>query len=251
MVDMEAQQAPRELTEWFRATRPGVLIVEDDEVFREALATYLWEAGAIVSEAKDGVEGLDVIMDPHIDFDIIVLDLLLPGHDGRSIIGLARSAGITTPILVLTALSEPQDRVTGLGIGADDYLGKPVNLVELLWRLSKLIRRRSGSGVEPLLHCGALVVNEAARRAWVGGEELLLSRTEFELLRYLVRRAGLVLTRETIRTTVWPSTDGVVHNLIDSHMAHLRRKLVALDADVSIQTVRGVGYRLRVDSSAY
>ena len=240
--------APLELVRWFRTARPSVLVVEDDVVFRQALSSYLWNAGVIVSEVRDGSEAIDIALDPRVSFDAIILDLLLPIRDGSEVVEVIRSAGVLTPVLILSALSQPQDRVAGLSVGADDYLGKPVHFVELLLRLAKLIQRRDDSAVSlNRLRCGRILISVEKRQAWVGDDEIFLSPTEFDILRYLVNRSGLVLTRETIRSVIWPAADAIAPNLIDSHIAHLRRKLDGLETGASIQTVHGVGYRLQVD----
>ena len=249
MVDLGySYDPPLELVRWFRTTRPSILVVEDDAVFRQALSSYLWNVGIIVSEVRDGNEAVEIALDPRVSFDAIILDLLLPFRDGSEVVELIRSAGVLTPVLILSALGQPQDRVAGLSVGADDYMGKPVNFVELLLRLAKLIQRRDDSSVSPSrLRCGHILISVDTRQAWVGEDEIYLSPTEFDILRYLVKRSGLVLTRETIRSVIWPEVDNIAPNLIDSHIAHLRRKLDGLETGASIQTVHGVGYRLQVD----
>ncbi len=247
-LDRRHSRSQRTLTDWFLATRPSVLVVEDDRAFQHALTSYLWEVGAIVSVAQDGTEALDVILDPRITFDAIVLDLLLPARDGREVLRLARSVGVTTPILVLTALGAVEDRIEGLRVGADDYLVKPVHFDELHLRLANLIYRSATSHQLPTqLRCGFIVMSEETHQLWIREEEVFLSPTEFKILKYLLMRSGLVLTKETIHAVIWPDTDAVSHKRIDSHIAHLRGKLDGYDAGASIQTIHGLGYRLKAN----
>ena len=179
-------------------------------------------------------------------FDLILLDLGLPGRDGLQILTALRSKGVKTPVLVLTARDALQDRVAGLDSGADDYLVKPFAFAELLARIRALMRR--GRGAEsPRLAVGDLIMDLITRKVTRGGEPVELTVREFELLEYLMRYEGQVVSRETLARDVWKETARTtpLDNVIDVHIARLRRK-VDLDRSVRlIHTIRGVGFMLR------
>ena len=179
-------------------------------------------------------------------FDLILLDLGLPGRDGLQILTALRRKGVKTPVLVLTARDALQDRVAGLDSGADDYLVKPFAFAELLARIRALMRR--GRGAEsPRLAVGDLIMDLITRKVTRGGEPVELTVREFELLEYLMRYEGQVVSRETLARDVWKETARTtpLDNVIDVHIARLRRK-VDLDRSVRlIHTIRGVGFMLR------
>ena len=179
-------------------------------------------------------------------FDLILLDLGLPGRDGLQILTALRSKGVKTPVLVLTARDALQDRVAGLDSGADDYLVKPFAFAELLARIRALMRR--GRGAEsPRLAVGDLMMDLITRKVTRGGQPVELTVREFELLEYLMRYEGQVVSRETLARDVWKETARTtpLDNVIDVHIARLRRK-VDLDRSVRlIHTIRGVGFMLR------
>jgi DNA-binding response OmpR family regulator len=180
------------------------------------------------------------------EFDVILLDLTLPGRDGLEILRAVRERGTKTPVLVLTARDTLQDRVLGLDSGADDYLVKPFAFAELLARIRALVRR--GRGTEsPRLACGDLEVDLITRRVTRGGRDVDLTVREFELLEYLLRHQGQVVSRETLARDVWQETARTtpLDNVIDVHIARLRRKVDADYPTKLIHTVRGVGFMLR------
>ncbi len=221
-----------------------VLVVEDEQKVANAL--------------REGLEGerYDVVVERTGEdaffrmtteaFDLILLDLGLPGRDGLQILTTLRSTGIKTPVLVLTARDTLQDRVAGLDSGADDYLVKPFAFAELLARIRALIRR--GRGAEsPRLAVGDLAMDLMTRKVSRGSQPVELTVREFELLEYLMRYEGQVVSRETLARDVWKETARTtpLDNVIDVHIARLRRK-VDLDRPVKlIHTVRGVGFMLR------
>ena len=221
-----------------------VLVVEDEQKVANAL--------------REGLEGerYDVVVERTGEgaffrttteqFDVILLDLGLPGRDGLEILGALRQRGLKTPVLVLTARDSLQDRITGLDTGADDYLVKPFAFTELLARLRALVRR--GRSTEaPRLELGDLEMHLVTRKVARGGRPVELTVREFELLEYLLRHHGQVVSRETLARDVWKETARTtpLDNVIDVHIARLRRKVDVDQAARLIHTVRGVGFMLR------
>ena len=219
-----------------------VLIVEDEKKMAELLKKGLEEENHSVSLAFDGRDALE--MAQALEYDAIVLDLMLPGIDGFEVARRLRKGGNKTPILVLTARDTVPDVVKGLDIGADDYMTKPFSFEEFLARLRSVSRR--GSAPRPtLLQVGDLILNPASHEVTRAGEEISLSRTEFRLLEFLMRRAGRVVPRNTIVLSVWDANDDVEENTLDAFISLLRNK-VDKDRKVKlIQTVRGTGYTIR------
>ena len=220
-----------------------LLIVEDDEKTSGALKTGLASEGFAVTVARTGEEGFFLLSSQV--FDLVVLDWMLPGRDGIEILKTLRLRGTQTPVLLLTARDAVRDRVLGLESGADDYLVKPFAFAELVARLRTLLRRRVA---EPLRQTLAdLVVEVDKRRAWRAGKNLELTPREFDLLIYLLRQSGQVVTRDMLAREVWAEPNRVtpLDNVIDVHMAHLRKKLDEGQAVKLVHTVRGVGFILR------
>jgi DNA-binding response OmpR family regulator len=219
-----------------------VLIVEDEKKMAELLKKGLEEENHSVSLAHDGRDALE--MAQALEYDAIVLDLMLPGIDGFEVARRLRKSGDKTPILVLTARDTVPDVVKGLDIGADDYMTKPFSFEEFLARL-RAISRRASAPRATLLQVGDLVLNPASHEVKRGGEEISLSRTEFRLLEFLMRRAGRVVPRNTIVNAVWDTNEDVEENTLDAFISLLRNK-VDRDRKVKlIQTVRGTGYSIR------
>jgi DNA-binding response OmpR family regulator len=233
------------------ATAPRILVVDDDAAIREALERALRAEGFAVRCAGGGHEGL--VEAGAWAPDAIVLDVAMPDLNGRAVAARLRAGGARTPILILSARDEVDDRVAGLQAGADDYLVKPFALEELVARLEALLRRAreataleaSPAAAEPDLVVGDLVVEPGARRARRGGRELELTRREFDLLEALARNAGIVLSRERLLELVWGYDFAVEGNVVDVFVGYLRRKLEAGGASRLLHTVRGVGFVLR------
>ena len=224
-----------------------VLIVEDEKKMAGLLKKGLEEENHSVSLAFDGREALE--MAQALEFDAIVLDLMLPGVDGFDVARRLRKSGNETPILILTARDAVPDVVKGLDIGVDDYMTKPFSFEEFLARLRSVSRR--GSSPRPtLLQVGDLVLNPATHQATRGGEEIYLSPTEFRLLEFLMRRAGRVVPRGTIVQSVWDSDDDVEENTLDAFISLLRNKVDRDHKQKLIQTVRGMGYTIRDPAKA-
>lgn len=218
-----------------------VLVADDDRAIRESLARALGLAGYQVATAGDGVQALAALRRQPVD--AVVLDVMMPAIDGLGVCQLLRVEGDRTPILLLTARVRTEDRVAGLDAGADDYLVKPFEVAELLARLRALIRRTQPAGErDEVLAVADLRMDPNARRVWRGGVEVELSRTEFELLRLLVRNAGIVLDHGTIYERIWGGDFGSESKNLAVYVGYLRRKLAAPDL---IHTVRGVGYTIR------
>jgi DNA-binding response OmpR family regulator len=219
-----------------------ILIVEDDRKLVRQLKKGLDEQGHSVTVASDGTEGLEAA--EYSEFDVLVLDVMLPGLDGFSIVRRVRAAESTTPILLLTARDSPEDVVTGLDAGADDYLTKPFSFKILLARLRALSRRKN---VEPRteLQVGDLVLDPATREVKRAGSVVSLSRTEFVLLEMLMRNTGRVITRTRLIETAWGYDRDVENNTLDVFICQLRSKIDLPGSHKLIHTIRGIGYALR------
>jgi two-component system copper resistance phosphate regulon response regulator CusR len=226
-----------------------LLIVEDDAKTADALKTGLEKEAFTVAVARTGEDGFFLLnTEP---FDAVVLDWMLPGRAGIEVLKTLRSRGIKTPILFLTARDAVEDRVLALKTGADDYLVKPFAFPELVARLHSLLRRATAA--EPLKKTLAdLVMDLETRRIWRAGKIIELTPREFNLLAYLLRQPGQVVTREMLAKEVWAETNRVtpLDNVIDVHVAHLRKKLDDGHAVKLVHTVRGVGFVLREETSA-
>jgi DNA-binding response OmpR family regulator len=225
-----------------------ILIVEDESKVAAAIRDGLRAEGYGATIASTGDQGLAEVR--RRAFDLIVLDLMLPGRDGIEILSEMRRAGDATPVLVLTARDTVTDRVAGLDAGADDYLVKPFAFAELLARVRALLRR--GRPESPSrLSIADLDIEPAAHRATRGGRVLPLTAREFTLLEYLVRHQGEVVSRDQIAREVWrePSRGTPLDNVIDVHIMRLRRKVDAEAASRLIHTVRGVGFVIREEEA--
>lgn len=218
-----------------------ILYVEDDAALREATLKRLRGLGLNVDAAADGEEGR-FFMTGTQRYDAIILDIMLPGVDGLTLLKELRARGDGTPVLLLTARDAVSDRVDGLDMGADDYLTKPFAFDELAARLRTLVRRSSGSASNEL-SCGTLTLDMNARAARVGGVPVALSSREFEVLSVLMRNRDIVLTRRQIEDNVWHSDIDIGSNVVDVYIRALRSKLG--EAGSMIATVRGAGYVLR------
>jgi two-component system response regulator MprA len=220
-----------------------ILVVDDEPAVRESLRRALSLEGYDVDLAADGAEALDAVTG-QADPDAILLDVLMPRVDGLEVARRLRAKGMRTPILMLTARDEVQDRVAGLDAGADDYVVKPFALEELLARVRALLRRTdAGSG--DVLRYADLELDPRSREVRRGGEPLELTRTEFSLLELFMMNPRQVLTRSVIFERVWGYDFGYGSNSLDVYIGYLRRKTEVGGRPRLIQTVRGVGYALR------
>ena len=224
-----------------------VLVVEDEVRTAGLLQRGLSEEGYSVDIAADGPDA--VWRASEFSYDAVVLDVMLPGYDGIEVCRELRSRGRWAPVLMLTARDDLAARVRGLDSGADDYLAKPFSFDELFARLRALVRR--GAPERPArLHCGGLRLDPATRQAWRGEVELELSPKEFALLELFLRHPGQVLTRTRILEHVWDYSYDGVSNLVDQYVGYLRRKVDRPFGTAQLETVRGVGYRLRAGPAA-
>lgn len=219
-----------------------ILVVEDEPLMGKSLQRGLSEAGHECVWIKDGQRGLEGAVSQ--GFDAIVLDLLLPGIPGLSVLKKLRAQGVRTPVVVLTALGQVEDRVTGLRAGGDDYLVKPFEFPELLARL-EAVCRRAGDRPSARTSIGDLHLDLTTRRVERQGREIDLTPTEFSILELLMRHAGHVVTRKMLCEHLWEADWEGATNVIEVHITRLRKKLDRHAAGSCIQTVRGRGYALR------
>ena len=218
-----------------------ILVIEDDPDTAAEIGAELTRCGFTVGSAADGQDGLSQAAAGR--WDAVVLDRMLPGLDGLELIRQMRTRNITVPTLLLSALGQVSDRITGLRAGADDYLVKPFALGELMVRIEVLLRRPTG-GTQTRLHVGPLELDLIARRASRGGRTLDLLAREFQLLEYLMRRDGMPVTRKMLLEDVFGYKFELRTNLIDVHMGRLRRKLDAPGEPPLLLTLRGEGFML-------
>ena len=225
-----------------------ILIVEDDASTSAYLAKGLSEAGYGVETSADGRDGLFLASEGI--FDLIIADRMLPGLNGLAMIGAIRAAGVSTPTLILSALGTVDDRIDGLNAGADDYLVKPFSFAELTARIDAIFRRvdRSASEGQPTrLSVGDLEIDLLARTVSRAGRAIALGAREFNLLEYLARHAGQVVTRTMMLEKIWNYHFDPGSNVVDVHIGRLRRKLEDGFMVPILHTVRGAGYRLSVE----
>ena len=224
-----------------------ILLIEDDPETSRFIRKGLEEAGHVLDLAGDGRQGLLLALDA--EHDAVVVDRMLPGLDGLSIVRSLRAAGRTTPVLVLSALGEVDDRVEGLHSGGDDYLVKPFALAELSARLEALVRRRNASAGAAVpatrLAVGDLEMDLLARTVKRAGQIIELKPREFRLLEHLMRHVGQVVTRTMLLEAVWDYHFDPQTNVIDVHVSRLRRKVDRDFGAPLIHTVRGAGYVIR------
>lgn len=220
-----------------------VLIIEDDAETAAYLSSGLAEEGHLATIAADGRKGLMLAATE--DFEVLVIDRMLPGLDGLAIVRTLRASGVQTPVLFLTTMSGIDDRVTGLNAGADDYLVKPFAFSELAARVKALARRPRTTAVPTLLKVADLELDLVKRTVRRGGQPIALQPREFRLLEYLMRNAGQVVTRTMLLENVWDFNFDPRTNIVESHLSRLRTKVEKGFTPELIHTVRGAGYCLR------
>ncbi|MBX3175756.1 MAG: response regulator transcription factor [Candidatus Hydrogenedentes bacterium] len=220
----------------------NVLLVEDEKRIAGFVKKGLAEQGFQVDHVADGDEALERMLSR--PYDAIVLDIMLPGRDGLSVLRQFRKKGHAAPVILLTARSALDERVEGLNAGADDYLTKPFYVEELVARLHAVIRRASDEPMS-LLRAGEVAVNVLTREVTVGGEPVKLTAREFGLLEYMMRNPGRVYTRTQLLEHVWGYDFDPSTNLVDVHIQRLRKKVSPDKDNPLIETIRGVGYRVR------
>ncbi|AMM87272.1 response regulator transcription factor [Martelella sp. AD-3] len=217
-----------------------ILVIEDDPVLADGLAVGLRLNGYTVDAVATCADALAAIKAGA--YDAIILDLMLPDGSGLDLLADVRQAGNRTPVLMLTALDETEDRIRGLDVGADDYIGKPFDLDELAARLRAVTRRGHGQA-EPVLTTNGVALDPSKMLATVEGREIVLSRREFAILMALMERPGVIRSRQQLEDRLYGWQEEVESNAIEVHIHNLRAKI----GKTSIETVRGLGYRMRPD----
>lgn len=223
-----------------------LLVIEDETKLAQYLHKGLSENGHVVDVAHDGIEGRRLALDG--EYDLVLLDLMLPGVDGFGVLSAIRARRRNLPVLMLTARDKVEDRVRGLEQGADDYLVKPFAFDELLARVRALGRRSVADAEGDELRCGDIVLDQRAHIARRGARALELTATEWNLLEYLMRHRGQALTRQQILDAVWSFDRDVQPKMVDIYVSYLRRALNADGEPDPIEAVRGVGYRFEGSS---
>jgi two-component system, OmpR family, copper resistance phosphate regulon response regulator CusR len=223
-----------------------ILVVEDERKVAAFIRQGLVEEGHVVEVAADGAAALDAVEDGP-PFDLVVLDVMLPKRDGLQVLKALRASRMQAPVLLLTARDGVADKVAGLDAGADDYLVKPFAFEELLARVRALLRR-GHAGAAPVLRLADLSLDPATRIVTRGRRRISLTAREYALLEYLLRSAGRVLTRPMITQHVWGMDFDPESNIVDVYVGYLRRKIDAEGEPRLVQTVRGAGYSLRLES---
>ncbi len=218
------------------------LVIEDDDEMRDLLTQVLGESGFDVTPLGDGESGLAMARDA--PFDLIVLDVMLPKRNGFEVCRALRDQNILTPVLILTALDSVEDKIKGLDAGADDYLGKPFVVPELLARSRALLRRAGYAGVAARLQVGDLELDPLSRRASRGGQSIRFSATEYTLLELLMKNAGRVMSRKELMEGVWNYDFGGQDNVLEVYISYLRRKIDRPFDTPLLKTIRGIGYSL-------
>ena len=219
-----------------------ILLIEDDERLAGYVASALEQEGHIVRAEGDGRSGLLAASSD--TYDLIILDRMLPQVDGLKILHTLRAMDDHTPVLILSALSDVDERVRGLRAGGDDYLAKPFSIEELVARVEVLGRRPAAAPTSSRFSIGDIVVDPVARMVWRGGERIELTNREFRILECLARHSGRVVTRSLLLEYVWDYHFDPQTNVIDQHVSRLRQKLDGGAGGSLIETVRGSGYRL-------
>ena len=220
-----------------------ILLIEDDPTTADFVANGLAEEGFVVDRANNGRDGLFLGTDG--GYSCIVLDRMLPALDGMAVLAALRGAGITTPVIILSALGSPEDRIKGLNSGSDDYLVKPFAFAELLARIRLVIRRGISVAMpETVLRCEDLEMDLLARRVQRGGRVIDLQPREFRLLEFLLRHVDQVVTRTILLEGVWDYHFDPGTNVIDVHLSRLRKKIDDGEDKPLLHTVRGAGYRI-------
>lgn len=223
-----------------------ILIVEDEVNLAEALVQILRKNNYSVDAVHDGKEGLDFALSGI--YDLLLLDIMLPGMDGISLLKELRSGGIATPVIMLTAKGETDDKIAGLDHGADDYVAKPFSTGELLARIRAALRRKGEVVPEDTLKFGDIELNTSTLKLSCQGKELKLILKESELLELLLTRKQAVTSKEQIIEKLWGFDSEAEHNNVEVYISFLRKKLAFLNASVRINTIRGVGYVLEASS---
>lgn len=231
----------------------NILVVEDEPTISRLLSYNLSQEGYVIESADNGGDGLQAAL--HKRFDLIILDIMLPGLSGFEVLTKLRQKGQKTPVIILTARNSENDVVQGLKLGADDYMTKPFGVAELLARVNAVLRRVNQGEPEPdaldtiqekVITAGDLEIFPEKYEVLLGGEPIVLRPKEFEVLLYLVQRPGMVVTRDDLMNVVWGFDYVGGQRTVDVHVSSLRKKLEMNQQSVQIDSIRGVGYKLVV-----
>lgn len=224
-----------------------ILIVEDEQHLAEALSQILKKNNYSVDVVHDGEDGLDYALSDI--YDLLLLDIMLPGRDGISILKTIRGKGLSVPVILLTAKGETPDKIAGLDYGADDYVAKPFSSDELMARIRAALRRKGEVMPEDALKYGDLELNASNPKLTVGGKEIKLNPKECELLELLILRKQAVTSKEQIIEKLWGFDSEAEHNNVEVYISFLRKKLNFLGSRTRITTIRGIGYVLEEDKT--
>ncbi|MGE0415637.1 MAG: response regulator transcription factor CtrA [Acetobacteraceae bacterium] len=219
-----------------------VLLVEDDLTAARGVMLMLKATGAVIDHSEAGEEALELLR--HYEYDVVLLDLMLPDIEGYEVVRRMRIARNDTPVLIISGLTRPQAKVKGLGLGADDFITKPFDKAELLARMQAVVRRSKGFS-QPTVHIGSVELNLDSREVIVDGREVHLTGKEYSILELLVLRKGMVLTKEAFLNHLYGGMDEPEMKIIDVFICKLRKKLSQAGADNLIGTVWGRGYMIR------
>jgi DNA-binding response OmpR family regulator len=219
-----------------------LLLIEDEKELSEALFQILTKNKYLVDAVYDGEDGLDYALTGI--YDVIVLDIMLPKLNGLSLLKQIRKEGVLTPVIMLTAKSQIEDRVVGLDLGADDYLTKPFAVEELLARIRSITRRKGNVVNDNTLTYGDISLNINTYDLDVNGESIRLTLKEFEIIKYFMERPKCVVSKDDLITKLWGFDSEVEYNNIEVYISFIRKKLSYLKSKVNIVTIRGVGYRM-------
>lgn len=220
-----------------------ILIVEDEKDLSMILSEMLEMEGYYVDAAYDGVSGLDNALSGI--YDIILLDVMLPEMDGIQVLSEIRRNKVTTPVLMLTAKSQIEDKVTGLDNGADDYLTKPFNTKELLARIRALLRRKEKVLIDDDLKFSDIVLNKETHEIFCSDQKVKLTKKEFDIMELLILNKGKAVSKESLTVKIWGYDTDIEYNSIEVYVSFLRKKLSAINSVIKISTVRGVGYTIK------
>jgi two-component system OmpR family response regulator len=225
---------------------PRILIVDDEPSIRDLLTTSLRFAGFGVRAVSNGAQTISAVLEE--EPDLIILDVMLPDMNGFSVTKRLRSAGYTAPILFLTAKDDTEDKITGLTVGGDDYVTKPFSLDEIVARIKAILRRTIHEEEDAVLTAGPLVMDQDTHEVTIDGQAVELSPTEFKLLRYMMLNPNRVLSKSQILDHVWEYDFNGDAGIVESYISYLRRKLDQFTEESLIQTKRGFGYMLKLDT---
>lgn len=218
-----------------------ILVVEDEKALSNAIKKLLEKQGYLADAVYDGLEAIDYAKG--VDYDLIILDVMLPKLDGFEVIRILRKDGINTPVLMLTARTEVGDKVTGLNYGADDYMTKPFNTEELLARVRALTRRRGEVVVDRLKH-GDLELDINSGELFCGGESVQLSKKEFEVLKIFLYNPTMMITTDSLLSKIWGVESDATDNNVEVYISFIRKKLKYLKSKLTIRKIQKIGYRL-------